>query len=303
MLSSSILKPLYERRTLPLLKIPLIFALVLAFGTVAWLEIHPLLTWGCYLVLGYLLMSVVTLMHDCTHTTLFATRWLNEAFGMVTMVPFLASFTAFKEDHLEHHKYNRSPKDPDGFTMGKRSPGDFFLFYSYIFLGVILSAVYFAFIYPIKSLRGKKAWVHWAEMAVHVAVIWALFAWAGPRGLTAPILKVWLIPFVFFGYFNSMRFIAEHYGTPWNAGQMVGTRTIISNQLTSYFWNNINYHIGHHVYPGVPFYNLQKLHAALAGEIKESGAIVDKSYVVVYLHALLRGPESPETTPRAKIRK
>ena len=75
-----------------------------------------------------------------------------------------------------------------------------------------------------------------------------------------------------------MRFIAEHYETPWNEGQMLGTRTIISNQVHSFFWNNINYHIGHHVYPGVPWYNLQKLHAALLPEIQRTRAVVDPSY-------------------------
>jgi fatty acid desaturase len=89
-----------------------------------------------------------------------------------------------------------------------------------------------------------------------------------------------------------MRFIAEHYGAPWNAGQMAGTRTIISNPVNSFFWNNINWHIGHHVFPSVPWYNLVELHRLLAPQIAASGAPVDRSYVAVYLDALRRGPES-----------
>ena len=31
-------------------------------------------------------------------------------------------------------------------------------------------------------------------------------------------------------------------------------------------WANINYHVEHHVYPGVPFCNLRKLHHLLANK-------------------------------------
>lgn len=36
-----------------------------------------------------------------------------------------------------------------------------------------------------------------------------------------------------------------------------------------------NYHIGHHVHPGVPWYSLKKLHLALRPELAAAGATVD----------------------------
>jgi fatty acid desaturase len=77
---------------------------------------------------------------------------------------------------------------------------------------------------------------------------------------------------------------------------------VISNPVNSFFWNNINWHIGHHVYPSVPWYNLQELHRILEPQIKASGAPVDKSYVAVYFNALMKGPEllpEPPTVPAA----
>jgi fatty acid desaturase len=73
---------------------------------------------------------------------------------------------------------------------------------------------------------------------------------------------------------------------------MAGTRTVISNPVNSFFWNNINWHIGHHVYPTVPWYNLRELHKLLEEQIAASGAPVDKSYLAVYFKALRNGPES-----------
>src|SRR3546814_20526383 len=64
-----------------------------------------------------------------------------------------------------------------------------------------------------------------------------------------------LCPVLCFSFFNAMRFISEHYETPWNEGKLTGTRTVISNPVHSWFWNTINWHIGHHVFPRVPCYN------------------------------------------------
>jgi fatty acid desaturase len=64
--------------------------------------------------------------------------------------------------------------------------------------------------------------------------------------------------------------------------------------VNSFFWNNINWHIGHHVYPSVPWYNLVELHQLMEPEIKACGGVVDKSYIAVYWRALRQGPESPE---------
>jgi len=79
------------------------------------------------------------------HSTLFKDRWKNWAFGIFAMIPLIISFTSFKEDHLIHHRYNRTPKDPDAFTMGKRGVGDFILFNAYAIVGVVLATYIFWF--------------------------------------------------------------------------------------------------------------------------------------------------------------
>ena len=40
-----------------------------------------------------------------------------------------------------------------------------------------------------------------------------------------------------------------------------------------YFWNSVNWHIGHHVYPAVPWYNLEELHELMQPAIEAKGAI------------------------------
>jgi fatty acid desaturase len=286
-----------------LLKIPMLFGLMALLTWIAWSSEAVLLQWSCYLAIGYLWMSAVTFMHDALHNTLFKRRWLNWVFGVITMTPLLVAFVAFKEDHLEHHRYNRSPKDPDAFTMGKRGVLDFVLFYAYAFAGVILSFIHFNLLYPIAKFNAKNWTIFAVEVLIRVAFVWLLISWAQANGVLAKTLEVWLIPIAFFSLFNSARFIAEHYGCPWDVGQLAGTRTIISNPVHSYFWNNINWHIGHHLYPSVPWYNLVELHELLKPEIAAQGAIVDKSYTAVFLHALLHGPESEEQLNQSLARR
>jgi fatty acid desaturase len=289
---TSKLKQLYKQRWLPNTKIPLFYVFWIGFGIIAWNSSYSIITWLCYLGMGYMQMGIMTFMHDCTHSVLFKAKWKNSAFGIFAIIPMLISFTCFKEDHLIHHRYNRSPKDPDAFTMGKRGISDFILFYAYAFFGVFLTAIQFIFIYPIQKFRGRRALTHWSEITLHIIFIVAISYWASSQGILSEVFAVWFWPLIFFGLFNSVRFVAEHYGTPWNSGQLTSTRTIISNPLHSWFWNNINYHIGHHMYPAVPWYNLQELHALILPEIELHNAIVSKSYFSVFFDAIIRGPES-----------
>jgi fatty acid desaturase len=275
-----------------LIKIPLFTGLMIALTVLAWKADTTWLRWATYIAIGYLWMGMVTFMHDALHYTLFRSRIANWVFGILCMLPIFATFVGFREDHVEHHRHNRSPRDPDAFTMGKRGVADFVLFYAYALIGGVLSFLHFNFIYPFTKF-GPRLWaIQLFEIMLKAGVYWVVLDYAAERGVLDKALSVWLWPVFVLSLLNSMRFIAEHHGTPWDAGQMAGTRTVISNPINSFFWNNINWHIGHHVYPSVPWYNLVELHRLLEPEIAASGAVVDRSYLAVYWRALRQGPES-----------
>jgi fatty acid desaturase len=283
------------------LKIFLIYGALITCGVIAWRSSNPWIVWPTYVAMGYLWMGVVTFMHDCVHLVLFKNRWKNWAFGIFSTLPILITFTVFMDDHLEHHRHNRSSKDPDAFTMGARKFPDFLLFYGYILIGGFLTVVQFNLIYPFLKLRGTRLWIHLAELTLRIVTYTAVIAWASAANLLGPVLSVWLIPVVFFSFFNTIRFIAEHYDTPWDAGPMMGTRTVISNRVNSFFWNNINYHIGHHVYPAVPWYNLPRLHEAMRPTIEAAGARIDASYLRVFWEACVTGPETIERNRQRQL--
>ena len=46
-----------------------------------------MITWLCYLAMGYIQMGIMTFMHDCTHSVLFKEKWKNSAFGTFAIIP------------------------------------------------------------------------------------------------------------------------------------------------------------------------------------------------------------------------
>ena len=79
-----------------------------------------------------------------------------------------------------------------------------------------------------------------------------------------------------------------------------------SNRFVSFFMCNLNYHIVHHLYPGVPWYNLPALHRLLAEEQAAAGSQIYRSYTLFLadlgrfvFRALRAGDRVPLTQPRA----
>lgn len=248
-----------------------------------------------HIFIGFLMLGILTFMHDAVHGILFKSKLANDWVGNFMMLPFWGTFITFKEDHLKHHQHTRTLNDPDRISPVERSFMNYLIFYLYFFLGAFLSMIHFNFIYPFKEFRGKKLKIHLISAVLYVAVYVIIFSLASIYHFWPAVLDCWLIPLIFFGIFNSWRFVPEHYGVGWDTDLIHSTRTITSNRFVRFFWNNINYHIEHHMYPAVPWYNLPKLHKALSPVLKERGAIVEKSYFRVCLRALLQGPEPLES--------
>src|SRR5205085_10836524 len=98
--------------------------------------------------------------------------------------------------------------------------------------------------------------------------------------LPAPVfLHAWQIPMLFINTFVNIRgmsqhtLLEEHHGDP-----VRGTRTILTNSVTEFFMCNENYHLEHHLYPGVPWYNLPRLHNAMRDDLVARGAPYIRSY-------------------------
>jgi fatty acid desaturase len=91
------------------------------------------------------------------------------------------------------------------------------------------------------------------------------------------LLHCWIIPLAVASLMVNIRSWSEHQLTSTDH-PLRQTRTITGSRFFSFFNINLNYHLEHHLFPGVPWYNLPALHQLLQPEYEKAGASIYRSY-------------------------
>jgi fatty acid desaturase len=226
-----------------------------------------------YFLMGASIHGLGILMHEGVHHSMFRRQALNRWVALLCGVPALLSVTAYRVGHLPHHKFERGENDPDELENLSKNPRVLaLLFCLTLFFGALFG---FFRIGPANfrraTLREKREIV--GEYAVIAGLVAVVF-------LTVHIdvlLHVWLIPLLAGSLLTNVRTLSEHALTD-HDNPMSPTRTVLSNKLVSFFMCNLNYHVEHHLFPGVPYYHLPKLHLLLADEYRRYHVQVYRSY-------------------------
>lgn len=227
----------------------------------------------CCLVISFSLTGLPILMHDANHGLLSKNRVVNRWLGFVCGLPGLVSTSAYRSIHLEHHAHTGTEKDPDSIEQSAKKSMPLVLFYYlFFFIGIYLYLPYVAIIGFKKAKRRVRGQIILEYALILVAV--GLAFWTVQ---TATLLKLWVFPLLIGAQISNVRGLAEH-GLTTSGNPFTDTRTITSNKFVSFMMSNLNYHLEHHLFPGVPWYNLPKLHDLLQDEYLKTGASVYPSY-------------------------
>ncbi len=273
------LKPLFKIR--PYVHVgEMIFnwAVIAATITVCAQFFHPALYVLAILIIGARMHALAILMHDATHFRFLKNRKWNDLITNLTiMYPIFSSIEQYRQNHLRHHQHLNTEHDPDWVAkFGKRE----FTFpqTKAQFLLTVLS--YFTFVQGIrdtiwflrrfgsseKKAQGKG--LDYKRLAFYLGLVAVLTLTGG----WVYFAVYWLVPYLTtFFMFQYIRSVAEHFGDLNYDHPLTATRTVRANALERFFFSphNVGYHLEHHLYPGVPFYNLPRLHNLL---------MVDKDY-------------------------
>ncbi len=195
--------------------------------------------------------------------------------------PVFFSLGAYRNFHNRHHQNPLAPDDPD-ITLTGGYPIPWISFVRKI-LRDASGLSYFKFIkYFISKSRSERGrgihkggiktgpsfYAVVASMLIsNAAILGTLFLF----GHAWLYITLWVLPSItVLQVFLRIRGVAEHAGYQMNEDQRLNARTII-NPLQTFFFapNNVNYHIEHHVYPSIPWYNLPAAHSLM----KERGSI------------------------------
>lgn len=254
-----------------------------------------------YVLIGLLIHGMSNFMHEGIHGTLFKNRRWDHWFGFVMGAPSLFAMTAYGVNHLLHHKHTRTEKDPDNFYNFSDNPHTLsVMYYAWLAFGMVFYSVRVPWV-AVKHGSRKDYSQMAVERTLMTVGLLALVGSAWWFGFFGVLVHVWIIPLAIAAFLGNVRGWAEHTQTV-SDHPLTETRTVTSNRLFSFLNINLNYHIEHHLFPGVPWYNLPRVHALLLDDYKAAGSSIYGSYTHFLFDAFRTGIHglAPNVAPRKR---
>jgi fatty acid desaturase len=251
-------------------------------------------TWYFYVLavvfIGARLLALGLIMHEAVHQLISKNKFLNTWLAeLLCAWPLIISMRSYKVKHLAHHAWLNSDDDPDfiaKFDSNWRYPMKKKKLLKVLSIQLSGIGVFETFkVMSSVQMKTKKAktpaWYHLLRLFYYGGIITTFILL--DQGMM--LVLYWLIPFVTWTQIaNRLRRIAEHSGIDGKSSDLQ-TRTTKHGIFARIFLapKHISYHNEHHIYPGVPCYNLRKVHGLLSKneKIKESMHVC-KSYTEVY---------------------
>jgi fatty acid desaturase len=274
------LRGLYEQDDRHAL-MPAFFAVLWAVG--AWISVSSYSTFlqvvGCACSVAALIGLSVSL-HEASHKLLLRNTALNELIGFLCGMPVLIPVSAFRTNHRFHHLRRGDHGEPADETL------DFALLRTLpaYCLGLGVKSFGFATVLPVIAIvkaDGRTRFRTLGEYALLIGIVW----WAVVRYPLPILWRIWLMPLLLTALLSQLRAVAEH-GLTAKGSVFTASRTVVSNRVVRFLMCNINYHLEHHLFPSVPWYNLPRAHALLREEYRRTGASIYGSYRHFYLDFL-----------------
>lgn len=212
--------------------------------------------------------------HELFHNSVFSSRRVNQALFRLFSVLTWSNYFYFQVSHPHHHRLTLAPEDPEGvrpprldwLTLLQLLTLDVSSLYRRLRVlilnafGQVPETGLSGALFPRNSLaRSHLCAGARVVLGSHLALL-AVFVLTKSYWL---ILIVTLAPFCL-TFFNRTLALAQHYGLR-DAGRdyAESCRTVLLDPVLAFFYADMNYHVEHHYFPGIPHYNLGRLHRLL----------------------------------------
>ncbi len=254
--------------------------------------------WIAYLlaifIIGTRQSAMDILVHDAAHYRIHKDKRINDWIGEIFLAyPNFFSMNQYRKTHMDHHRYLNTDKDPDPIYLKKYVEGYrkegwkpfLMILKDLVGLGIpdlllngpgAVWSPYRGLFSPERKL-GEKITLMIFSVALVIGLTWLqlwfyfLVLWVLPRMTVAHVAL-------------RIRSMAEHEGAEWE-NELNETRLTEANWFER-LWIcpcKIQYHIPHHLFPSVPFYNLPKLNELLMkDEIYQKHIHITYGYLAVF---------------------
>ena len=234
--------------------------------------------------------------HELGHGTLFRTKWLNKFFMyLFSLLSWWDPFD-YASSHTYHHRYTQYPDgDRENLMPLEPSVAPFFLLQMFTISlfptpgrvfskGGLFSTIYVTFKSALGIVGSTKAPIRQWIQALHddqpaeekKSMWWSrlqLF-FHGSILTIAITTGQWVLPLIFTVFPFIANWLSYLVGTTQHCGLRDNVpdfrqcvRSITINPFTSFLYWRMNWHTEHHMYAGVPCYNLKKLAKEIAHDM------------------------------------
>jgi fatty acid desaturase len=245
--------------------------------------------------------ALMVMTHEGIHKRLSRHLWFNDFLARFAAgFPVFISLAKWRFIHLYHHQHTHTIDDPDRAIFARYPLGNQkfvrLLLRDMCGLNVFSTLKYFIdlpfgmkdfnrrFLGQIREAQYQQI-VDMSQFATFwsVVIVGGLWFWGGTLALG--FVLYWLVPYcTFTQVFFRIRGAIEHGNVPDPRNPYKQTRTYFIHPVLSFFLapKQVNYHLEHHLYPSVPFYNLPLLH----GELRQTVYPRENGYCEAFLLSL-----------------
>jgi fatty acid desaturase len=228
---------------------------------------NPVIYALAVVVIGSRINGLGALMHDAAHYRGYANRELNDFVGELLALPTSSSMAGYRNTHFAHHRELNSSNDPDwqrnvGLVEFEfpAPPRRMLIYIAQYLSGLKTGTAVFGF-HKNKETRDIPAAIARARLAFFAGLLMASIAF----GFWKLLLLYWVIPLLtVFLAIRYIRSVAEHYAVE-HENVLNESRTVLAPRWQLWLiapWG-LNYHLEHHLFPGVPCFRLGELHRLL----------------------------------------
>jgi fatty acid desaturase len=271
-----------------------IYFITLIHGCLFALSVSPFLKCFGIAVLGVMFAHGVELQHQALHYNGFKSKKWNEVFGVMLGLPMLVSFAGYQDSHLQHHRLLGTKENKEFFNYGDQyGASPFVTAWAWVarlmmpmhyatFIKNVLLSIFFRKIKSSSDGVSKRMCRDYVVMVLAILVL----AFVSICFRSPVIVYIWLMPLVLVAApVHALIEMPEHYRCDMSSTDpLLNTRTITSNVFMTWLTNGNNYHVEHHMMPGLSIDRLQDLHTVIAADIPH----YHRTYREFY-GALLRG--------------
>lgn len=269
------LRRLHEKRSWLHALIALANFGALAASVVAIIEFDRWYIWLPFaFVAGFAVFNCTVLLHEVVHRAVLAKadERLYRVLGLLYAVPSGISASQFTRWHLDHHAGLGSyEEDPKRHWLSPKRNARWLkaLYFTPALFPIYFRAAKQESVAYEPELQKRIAWERNFTIVFQLAVLASIALVGGPW----IAFKLYVVPVFFvFPIAFALNRLGQHYAiNPEDAAQW---STLMKS---SWFWNAAylfsNFHLEHHYFPGVPFYNLPRLQKLLMPFYEKRGMI------------------------------